>query len=83
MQKPVVCGSLKENRLYGEKVVLARRLQCYLGIGTVQFYPSIIISIFPPAGSLVYLSIFLYPANMVPLRHRLASLAWQVHLHSL
>ena len=37
----------------------------------------------PPTCSLVYLSIISYPANVVPLRPSLASLAEQVQLHSL
>ena len=39
--------------------------------------------IFQPTWSLEYLSIILYPANVVPLRYSLASPAWQVYLDSL
>ena len=39
--------------------------------------------IFPQTGFLVYLSIILYSAKIVPLRHSLASLAWQDHQCSL
>ena len=34
-------------------------------------------------SSIVYLSILVHPVHMLPLRHSLASLAWQVYPHSL
>ena len=60
----------KQNELYGT------------GSGAVQLYPYSIKSS-RTTCSLVYLSIILYPANIVPLRQRLDSIAWQVHLRSL
>ena len=56
--------------------MLARqRYSRFLSINHPQFCP--------PTCSLVYLSIISYPANVVPLRPSLASLAEQVQLHSL
>ena len=46
--------------------------------GTEQFYLSIILSFRQSA-----LYSFIHPSNIVPLRHSLASLAWQVNLHSI
>ena len=48
-----------------------------------QWY-STILYIYPSTCSLVYLSIILYPANIMPWRHSIASLAWRVpHTRSL
>ena len=48
-----------------------------------QWY-STILYIYPSTSSLVYLSIILYPANIMPWRHSIASLAWRVpHTRSL
>ena len=72
-------GPVHQVSVYQCKVwVLARRLQFWLGSGTVQFCLFINLSFCHPF-SRMYLRIIISPANVVSLCHRLASLAWQVH----
>ena len=58
---------------------------CWLSTPVVakQWYSlsiSIYHLIFVPARSLLYIYLSVYIVNIVPLRHSLASIAWQVHL---
>ena len=60
-------------------MVLARRLHVELNYIFLIYHPTIS----PPTCSVVYLSIIFDPANIVPLSHSIASVAWQVYLRSL
>ena len=71
----------RENMQYGEKVILARRL--FASWAVVQYYYIYLSPIFSPTCTKVFLSIPLYKTIIVTIRHRLASLARQVHLLSI
>ena len=68
--------------VYGGTSLLSRRLQCQVQAG----FRTILSTDHPtflPTCSLVYVSIIIYPAEILPLRHSLASLALQVPYYSI
>ena len=85
--------SAKENTLFGEQVVLARRLRCQLASGTVQLYLYIILSSRQPYLQCICLSFYILPIFYHHIRAQrdkstyspyfLSSLASAVHIELL